>query len=231
VTPAEIEALIASDPVLTSVSATVRKRLADAPHDAAHDYRHALRVASWTLRIVGPEAPARLALLAALLHDVVNVPKSSPERARASELSAAFAREILTQAGLPPDDIAAVADAITDHSFSRGAVPRSLLGRALQDADRLEAVGALGLLRCVSTGVSLRADYFHPEDPWAQRRTLDDRAYSVDHFFTKLLGLADTMQTDVGRREAERRTQFLREFLRELGSEIDDPPPHLEKKR
>lgn len=231
VTPAELEELIASNEILSSVATEVRGRLDGEPHDAAHDYRHALRVALWTLRIVADEAPPRLAVLAALLHDVVNVPKSSPERAKASELSAAFARELLARADLPPEEIAAIADAITDHSFSRGVVPRSALGRALQDADRLEAVGALGLLRCVSTGVSLGADYFHPDDPWAEGRALDDRAYSVDHFFTKLLGLSATMQTEIGRQEAERRTEFLRGFLRELGSEIESAPPHLEKKR
>ncbi len=166
-TPAELDTLIASDPVLVSVAGEVERRLSAEPHDAAHDYRHALRVALWTLAIGGSGVEPRLAVLAALLHDVVNVPKRSPDRARASELSANFGRELLAREGLDARDIELVADAIADHSFSRGAVPRSDLGRALQDADRLEALGALGLLRCVSTGVSLRANYFHAEDPWA----------------------------------------------------------------
>jgi uncharacterized protein len=230
VTPAELDELIASDALLASITSEVRRRFALEPHDAAHDFRHALRVALWTLRIAGQRVPSRLSVLAALLHDVVNVPKTSPDRARASELCAGLARELLA-GKLPADELELVADAITDHSFSRGAVPRSDLGRALQDADRLEAVGALGLLRCVSTGVAFGADYFHPDDPWAENRELEDLRYSVDHFFTKLLGLSATMQTEAGRREAERRTEFLRLFLRQLGSEIGRDAPHFEKKR
>lgn len=230
-TPAELERFIACDEVLGTVATEVRRRFEGEPHDAAHDFRHALRVAGWTLRIVGEAVPPRLAILAALLHDVVNVPKTSPDRARASELCAGFARELLVKLALPAEEIELVADAITDHSFSRGAVPRSELGRALQDADRLEALGALGLMRCISTGVSFGADYFHPDDPWAEHRELQDLRYSVDHFQTKLLGLAATMQTEAGRREAERRTEFLRVFLRQLASEIGSDAPHFEKKR
>lgn len=230
VTPAELEHFIASDEVLASVAGEVRRRFDAEPHDAAHDLRHAHRVALWTLRIAEDRVPPRLAILAALLHDIVNVPKTSPDRARASELCAGVARELLAKHALPADEIELVAEAITDHSFSRGAVPRSDLGRALQDADRLEAVGALGLMRCISTGVSFGADYFHPDDPWAERRELEDLRYSVDHFQTKLLGLAATMQTETGRREAERRTEFLRVFLRQLASELGSEP-HFEKKR
>jgi uncharacterized protein len=229
VTPAELDELLASDELLSSVASEVRRRLAAEPHDAAHDFRHALRVALWTVRIAGARVPVRLSVLAALLHDVVNVPKTSPDRARARERWAGLARELLA-GKLSTHEHELVADAITDHSFSRGAKPRSDLGRALQDADRLEAVGALGLLRCVSTGVSFGADYFHAEDPWAENRELEDLRYSVDHFFTKLLGLSATMQTEPGRREAERRSEFLRAFLRQLGSEIGSEP-HFEKKR
>jgi uncharacterized protein len=69
------------------------------------------------------------------------------------------------------------------------------------------------------------ARYFHPEDPWGCNRELDDRRYTVDHFFCKLLTLPATMNTEAGRREAERRVEFMRTFLRQLGDELGEPPP------
>ena len=67
--------------------------------------------------------------------------------------------------------------------------------------------------------------WFHPDDPWAEARPLDDARYSVDHFFTKLLGLPATMRTPAGRVEAERRAEFLRQFLARLGDELGRPGP------
>ena len=127
--------------------------------------------------------------------------------------------------GFAPDAAERVADAIRDHSFSRGAIPATALGRALQDADRLEALGAIGLLRCITTGVRLGGEWFHAEDPWAEARALDDTRWSVDHFFAKLLQLPATMRTAAGRAEAERRAGFLHAFLEQLGGELDRPPP------
>jgi uncharacterized protein len=207
---------------LPELLAEVRPELSD---DPGHDLSHALRVARWTLRLGAGELEPRLAFAAALLHDVVNLPKDSPERATAGERSAASARIRLPAHGFAPGEVDLIADAIADHGFSRGATPRSLLGRALQDADRLDALGALGILRCVSTGSRMGAGYFHPDDPWALRRVLDDRRWSVDHFFTKLLGLPATMSTPLGREEAERRVGTLRSFLEALASELDVPLP------
>lgn len=217
-----VEALLAEDASLRALLQTARGFF---DGDPGHDEHHARRVAAWTLRLAGPDVPPRLALAAALLHDAVNVPKDSPERARASELSAALVREVLPRHGFSSDEVELVADAVRDHSYSRGATPSSALGRALQDADRLEALGALGLMRCISCGTRMGASYFDAHDPWAERRQRDDRRYSIDHFFEKLFELPKTMQTELGRREAERRAGILRAFLEALASEIDVPLP------
>lgn len=225
-TLAELLDRIAADPVLATLLAEARARDAalETP-DPSHDTAHLLRVALWTLRLGGAEqVDAREAVAAALLHDAVHVPKDSPDRARASELAADFARARLAPLGFARESIARIAAAVRDHSFSRGAVPEDALGRALQDADRLEALGAIGWLRCISTGVRMRADWFHADDPWAAARELDDRRYSVDHLFTKLLGLPATMRTEAGRAEAARRAAFLRAFADQLGEELGAPP-------
>ncbi len=213
----DVLAIIDANPTLGSLRRECERLLSS---DPAHDLRHCLRVADWTIRLA-PELDLRLAVAAALLHDIVNVPKDSEERALASERSAQLARELLARVDFSSGEIDLVCDAIEDHSFSRGQQPRSLLGMALQDADRLEALGAIGVFRCVSTGVKMGASYFDAEDPWGERRALDDRRFSVDHFFTKLLRLPPGMHTETGRIEAERRAAFLREFLAELGRELD----------
>ena len=219
-----LEARIAGDAALAALLEESRAR--DAAHatpDPTHDTAHALRVAHWTIRLGGDGVDTREAIAAALLHDAVNPPKDSPERAHASERSAEQARGRLPALGFVPEAVERIAEAIRDHSFSRGAVPATALGRALQDADRLEALGAIGLLRCISTGVRLGGEWFHTGDPWAEARPLDDAHYSVDHFFAKLLTLPATMRTEAGRAEAERRAAFLRAFLAQLGGELGRP--------
>lgn len=216
----DIRRIIREDRSLSAILARVSE---SAVSDAAHDVGHALRVADWAVRLGGDAVNPRLAIAAALLHDIVNVPKNHPDRSRASERSADVARAVLAELGFDAEEIALVADAIRDHSFTRGAVPETMLGKVLQDADRLEALGVIGTFRCIATGVTFGAEFFDAEDPWAERRALDDKRYSVDHFFVKLLKLPATFQTEAGRREAERRAAVMRELLRELGTELTAP--------
>jgi uncharacterized protein len=211
---------IESDPRLASLLGALRPELST---DPGHDLEHCLRVAAWTLHIGQNALPPALAIAAALLHDVIDVPKSSPDRARASEWSATRALELLGQHGFSDSEAGQIADAVRTHSYSRGQEPTSELGRALRDADRLEALGAIGLFRTISTGARMGARYFDESDPWARSRSLDDRAFSVDHFFTKLLRLEDSMYSEVGRAEAARRTRFLQATLDELAHELGRP--------
>jgi uncharacterized protein len=220
---AALVAFVDGDDALRAIRDEVRRRM---EQDAAHDEAHLLRVARWTVRLGREEGvDARLAVAAALLHDMVNVPKTSPDRHRASELSADVARGLLPRLGFSAADAQDVGDAVRDHSFSRGAVPRTALGRALQDADRLEALGALGVFRCVATGVRFGGAFFDADDPWAMSRPLDDGRFSVDHFFTKLLRLPPTLLTAAGRAEAQRRAAAMVALLRQLGDELGVPLP------
>jgi uncharacterized protein len=192
--------------------------------DPSHDLSHLLRVTVWTLRLRAPGVDTVSAIAAALLHDVVAIPKDSPLRSQASRMSADYARRLLT-GRMADETVSEICDAIEDHSFSRGQTPRSDLGRALQDADRLESLGVLGFYRCVVTGVRMGARLMHDTDPWAMERELDDVAFSVDHWFRKLRLLPSTMQTVAGRAEAERRAETYRSLLRELGDEIGVTAP------
>jgi uncharacterized protein len=222
---AELSHLIEQDLGLGSLLLEARGRLDD---DPGHDVAHCLRVALWTIRLGGNVIDPRCAIAAALLHDIVNLPKDSPERSDASRRSAEVARALLPQYGFAPRQVDAIAEAILVHSFSLGRIPCTPLGEALQDADRLEALGALGILRTASCGARMGAAYFDGKDPWAEERSLDDRAFTVDHFFRKLLHLASTMRTRAGRREAIRRSEHMVAFLRQLGSEIGHDPPETD---
>lgn len=194
--------------------------------DPGHDLAHCLRVAQWAAYIAEQEgASPEEAIAAALLHDIVNVPKNSPLRAQASELSAQVALERLPTYGFAPDACLRIADAIRDHSYSRGAKPTASLSQALQDADRLEAIGVIGVFRCISTGVRMGARYFEPNDAFAAARPLDDMAYSIDHFENKLLKISDTLLTPSGRLEGIKRTRFVALTLVNLAEELGQPLP------
>lgn len=188
--------------------------------DPGHDLAHALRVVANAIKLKSAAVSHQNVVAAALLHDCVNIPKNSPERKNSALICAKKTREILEILNWKSEDIDEVTTAIEDHSFSRGMTPRTELGRILQDADRLEAIGAIGIMRVISTGVKLKAQYFHPTDPWAKHRELDDLKYSIDHFFTKLLKLEWTFQTEAGRRLAHERTEYMRGFLNQLDQEL-----------
>ncbi len=222
---ADLREHVAGDATLTTLARRIAEDAADQKHDPSHDQEHSLRVALWTIRCGEGALLDRQAIAAAMLHDVINVPKDSPLRSSASQLSAEHSRALLLELGWSALDADEIANAVRDHSFSRGAVPESLLGRALQDADRLEALGVIGFMRCIATGVAMGAGFFCAHDPFAEDRPLDDRSYSIDHFFTKLLGLPATMRTVMGRTEAIRRAEVLRATLSALAHELEVNPP------
>lgn len=189
--------------------------------DGAHDLGHLRRV--WAnCQLIAASEPADLQVLeaAAFFHDLVNLAKISPNRAQASTLSAKKAVEWLAAQAFPTDKLEAVAHAIAAHSFSAGIVPVTLEAKILQDADRLEALGAIGIARMFHVAGATGALLFDADDPMAQNRALDDRRFSLDHLETKLFTLAQTMQTATGRRLAEERTVWMKDFRDRLLAEI-----------
>jgi uncharacterized protein len=193
--------------------------------DAAHDLAHVRRVVGNARRLAAAES-ARLEVVvpAAWLHDCVTVPKDSPQRATASRLAAAQAVAWLREWDYPPALLADIAHAVEAHSFSAGIVPRTLEAKVVQDADRLEAIGAVGLARCLMLSGEMGRPLHAAEDPFCEQRPPDDSLAAVDHFYTKLLKLEGTMQTGSGRREARQRTEYLHRFLAQLKLELEPDP-------
>ncbi len=191
--------------------------------DASHDLGHFRRVYNVALEInegEGGHADDLVLLAAAYFHDVVNPPKNSPLRSKASQLAAEKSKEILGDMGFPAEKLDDVAHAIAAHSFSAGIPAKTLEARILQDADRMEALGALGVARNMYTSGRMGTKLFHPEDPLGKNRDLDDKQYALDHFELKLLKLPAMMQTDSGKRIAQDRADFLLTFRAQLLKEV-----------
>lgn len=194
-----------------------------ASEDSAHDISHFRRVWMTARKImIHHQADPLVVLTACYFHDIVSLPKNHPERSQSSRLAARKTRDILHRdfPDFPPDRFAAVEHAIEAHSFSAGIAPQSIEAKIVQDADRLEALGAIGLARVFAVSGALGVALFDAEDPFADARSLDDRAFALDHFQTKLLRLPDTMQTDVGRELAQHNADFLVHFMAKLSAEL-----------
>lgn len=189
--------------------------------DGAHDANHLDRVWRNAQALLAHHADADtlVVLAACYLHDLVNVPKNDPRRARASTLSAALARRQLTDLGFPFDKLDAVAHAIEAHSFSAAIPATTLEARIVQDADRLDGLGAVGLARMFYIAGRMGSNLAHGADPLAQTRALDDRAYALDHIPAKLAKLPSMMQTEAGRLLAEERLATLTAFRTAFAAE------------
>lgn len=197
--------------------------LAAQPHasDAAHNDAHIRRVVENAKRLAHTEgADTAVVIPAAWLHDCVIVLKSLPERSRASRMAAEAAGTFLTEAGYPAEKIPAVKHAIAAHSFSAGIPPETLEAQVVQDADRLDALGAIGIARTIGLGAQMGRPLYDASEPFPITRPASDAVSGIDHFYTKLLKLEDMMNTEAGRAEARRRTAFMQDFLAQLAREI-----------
>ena len=220
---AELTSASAPAQVWSEAVAFVDARMAQ---DGAHDWGHLGRVYVNARAIHEREDSGDwdVLALAALFHDVVNLPKNHPDRAKASELAAEVARGWLAEATWRDDDARArVAEAIRCHSFSRGETATSPEAMMLSDADRLDAIGAVGIARCFIVGANLGREPWHPNDPLATARAPDQDAWGVDHFFEKLLKLAPNMYTAAGKALARERHDTMLRFLEALADEVGAP--------
>ena len=190
-------------------------------NDPAHDFEHVMRVYNNAKKIVKKEkANQKLVLSAVLLHDIVSYPKSSKRSKFSSIDSAKKSKIILKKYGFSKEEIIIISDAIVEHSFSQNMVPQTLEGKILQDADRLDALGAIGIARVFATSGSLNRPFYNIDDPFCNKRNPDDNLWAIDHFFNKLLKLESMMNTESGKIEAKKRTKVLQTFLKQLKNEV-----------
>ena len=190
-------------------------------NDSAHDFGHVMRVYKNAQKICKKEkANEKLVLSAALLHDLVFYPKSDKRSRMSSIESAIKSKSILKKYNFSNAEITIISNAIEEHSFSQNKIPTSIEGKILQDADRLDALGAIGIARVFATGGSLKRPFYNHDDPFCKQRIPDDKIWTIDHFFKKLLKLESLMNTKYGKIEAKKRTVVLKAFLKQLKQEI-----------
>lgn len=189
--------------------------------DPAHDFLHFKRVVN-TAKFLCAEENGRLEVVlpAAWLHDFVIVPKNDSRRNQASQLSAIEAIKFLSEIGYPKQYLDDIAHAIAAHSFSANLETKTLEAQIVQDADRLDGLGAIGIARCFATAGLMKTSFYSVKDPFCQERIADDKQFTVDHFFAKLFKTAETLKTDHGRAEGKRRVAVMKQYLNDLSREI-----------
>jgi uncharacterized protein len=188
-----------------------------ATNDPAHDFEHVMRVYRNAERICKNEnGNKKLILSAVLLHDIMKIKNRKDSALKSANLS----KKILKENYFLDDEITIISDAIKEHSFSKGKIPSTIEGKILQDADRLDAIGAIGLARVFSFSGSNNRSFYDPKDPFSKNRNLNDNKWALDHFYEKLLFVEGKMNTKTGKLLAKKRTKILKDFLKEVKNEI-----------
>jgi uncharacterized protein len=207
--------------MLAAVATEVQARFAGF-NDLAHGWEHVQRVYHLALYLAEQEhADGFIVGMAALLHDIGRA-THGPARSH-TKRSAALAAKVLAAYDLPHATRHAILHAILAHSYRHGVEPATLEARVLYDADRLDSLGASGVMRWAMT---TRHEHwpetriYHPDDPFAFWRVPDGQRYLLDRFFTKFFKLQEAMTTAAGRAMAEHRIAFMRLYLQELQHEL-----------
>lgn len=219
-----MEAIYNQTQILPHIYEEVKKRFLHI-HDLAHGWDHVRRVYQMACYIAEKEqADLFIVGAAALMHDLGQTIPHHERQEHHAEISVEQAKEILDQHGVAKDQEEAISHAILAHSFSYGQQADTLEARVVRDADRLDALGALGILRWAIVGTQRSTPEMathHPDDPLGDWHSLDDRLYMLDHFRIKLLKLGATMGTETGKQIATERTAFMKAYLEEFKHEIE----------
>ena len=190
-------------------------------NDPAHDFEHIMRVYKNAEKICKNEkANKKLVLISVLLHDIVKLKNSHSKFRSSSDASVHKSLKILKKLKLSNKEIDIVIEAIYNHSFTKKKISNTIEGQILQDSDRLDALGSIGIARVFAVSGFKNRPFYNPNDPFSKKRKFNDKKWALDHFFKKLLILEKKMNTKSGKIEAKRRTKILKKFLDNLKQEI-----------
>ena len=183
---------------------------------SGHDWFHTLRVWRLAARIAEAEgADSESVQLAALLHDVDDR-KLSPETYANKD----NARRLLTENKVEKAKIDEICRIIGEISFSEGCVPSTIEGKCVQDADRLDAIGAIGIARAFAYGGNHNRLMYHPDVKpnlnMSKEEYVNSKSTTVNHFYEKLFKLTDMMNTDTAKAIAKERDAYMKAFIAEF---------------
>ena len=172
--------------------------------DPAHDIYHVRRVVNIAKKMGEMyNADLRVIEVSAWLHDFINLPKDHPDRSMASTYSAKKAVEFLKAVNFQNIDLDKVYECIQSHSFSANIPPKHIEAKIIQDADRLDGLGAIGIFRLFTVGSKLGRDL----------------ESTLIHVEEKLRIVSKNMNTDWAKSEAQKRMQYIDDYILELRSE------------
>lgn len=190
--------------ILDSVKHTIYQQFSG--EGTGHDYFHIERVVRIAVQIARQEnADLFLVELAAWVHDVGDYKLNNGFDKSEEQITA-----ILNPLNIPQEIISKVIEIVSQVSFSKGKTAESLGAKIVQDADRLDAIGAIGLTRVFAYGGSKQREIYNPQYP---------EGTSIQHFYDKLLTLRDRMNTNSGKAMAAERHRFLENFLEQFYKE------------
>lgn len=182
-----------------------------------HDYFHIMRVRALAVRLAGEEgANVYVAELAALLHDIADW------KFHGGDLDAGprVATEWLQSLGEPPETVDKVAAIIKEVSYKGAGVkttPQSIEGKVVQDADRLDALGAIGIARTFAYGGKFDRPMYDPDQPPVMHQSFEEyknsRGCTLNHFYEKILLLKERLNTNSARALADERHKYVEEFV------------------
>ena len=193
---------------------------------SGHDWWHILRVYNNALDIAEKEKDCDIFVieLAALLHDIADWKFHDGNLDKGSEISETF----LTELNVPKETTAHISEIIKNISFKGANVKNTITtkeGMIVQDADRLDAIGAIGIGRAFAYGGFMKREMYNPDIPYEIHNTFEEykskNGSTINHFYEKLLLLKDKMNTKTGKEKAEKRHEFMCSFLDEFYSEWD----------
>ncbi len=190
--------------------------------DPSHDIGHSLRVLNLSEHIGKKEnADLEIVVPSAIFHDVISYPKNHHKRLDSAKESAKYAKKVLENIEeYPKKKINKVYDSIHLCSFTKGVKPDLLEAMILQDADSLESMGAISIMRTFASSGVMNISFYDYFDPFCKERSPNDKKYALDLFYTRLLIVKDRLHTKSAKMMAERRHEFLNKFILELRNEI-----------
>ena len=190
--------------------------------DVAHDLLHLKRVMRNAVYIAEREgADLEVVIPAAIFHDIVTYRKDDERSRHAQADSAKLASIVLRKLGFPQEKVEKITYTIEVCSFTKGIVPTTIEAKVVQDADMLEAVGAIAIMRTFASNGAMRKPFYDENDPFCERRKPEPNRYALDLFPQRLLVIKDRVHTRTAKKIVEKRTRFLNLFMGELRQDLE----------
>ena len=212
-----------TNPIISKTCKFVENKLAG--DGSGHDWWHIFRV--WTLAkkiAVEEKAQMEIVELGSLLHDIADWKFHGGD----DSIGPAMAQEFLSTNDVDPQLTESVVDIVSTISYKGAGVAtpmKTLEGKIVQDADRLDAIGALGIARTFAYGGYKNRLIYHPDEKPVLHQSYTDykknEGHTINHFYEKLLLLRERMNTKTGKRIADGRHQFMQSFLEQFYREWD----------